>query len=84
MANYLAIAINNMNHYPYSETPIPMQPHQTLRIGRDKYLDSENSPRRINSYARGGTHATHVVRKGRISWCLGATIRHGRQIGLPS
>jgi hypothetical protein len=83
MANYLAVAINNLNHYPYSETPpMTMQPHQTLRVGRDSYLDAENSPRRQASYARGGTHATHVVRKGRVSWCLGATIRHGRKIGL--
>ena len=78
----MAVAINNLNHYPYAPGPIPfLIPHQTLRVGREAYLNSDHSARMY--YARGGTHTTHVVWKGRVSWCIGATLRHGRKIGSP-
>jgi hypothetical protein len=75
-----AICTWDYNSYPEiwrGTFPFELTPHATLRVGRDKYLEADHSARRY--YGKGSTGVTHVVRKGRVSWILGATIRHGRK-----
>jgi hypothetical protein len=76
---YMNIAIYDLNtRTPYTTPPPVVQAHQTLRIGRDSYLNSDNSRR--TDYAKASTSVNHIVRKGRIAWVAGGFLRHGRKI----
>ena len=76
---YMNAAIADLNvSTPYTSMPPAVYPHQTLRIGRDKYLNSDNSRR--SEYAKASTSVNHIVRKGRIAWVAGGFARHGRKL----
>lgn len=55
--------------------------HQTLRTGRDAYLDGDKSARSF--FAKAATSVNHIVRKGRLSWVIGGALRHGRKYHKP-